>query len=331
MTGPELRYPINSLVSFHYYGDPGKVAGLAAGGLRLIGDSGAFSALSSGKPIDRDAFAAWCHAVRPHTLWLASLDVIGNAEASWRNWRALRQAGLDVVPTVHYGAPPTSLDRYVDQGVDFFGLGGMVGRKSEQDRLMRWTLSMMRYARGTHPQVRFHGWGITHPLLLMNLPWWSVDSSGFGQAYRFARLSLFNPDTRRHEKGALDGRDVYRLGPLLRKHYGTTAKAVERSTPATRPLLVRVSARSFQLMEDYLRGRHRVAAPTYGVRGEVAAGTNVHAVDGSIGNLAEMARRPVGASVDPVLTGTHVHAVLERGISERDALSRPPAPAQETL
>lgn len=302
MTAPApvaLRYPVSALVSYHYYPDPGKVAGLAAGGLRLIGDSGAFSALSLGKPIDLDVFASWCHAVRDSTTWLASLDVIGDADGSWRNWRALRSAGVQAIPTVHYGCPPRLLDRYVEQGVDFFGLGGMVGRKSEQDRLMRWALSMMRYARITHPQVRFHGWGITHPRLLAALPWWSVDSSGFGQAYRFGRLNLFDPDTKRTHKAALDGRDVYRLAPLLRKHYGTTAKTVERSTPANRAHLVRVSARSFQLLEDHLRARHKVSAPSYGVRNP-QGGTNVHAVDGSIGNLAALA--------DPSV-GTHLHAV----------------------
>lgn len=303
----ELRYPVSALCSFHYYSDPAVVKRLHDGGLRLIGDSGAFSALTSGKPIDLDAYIRWGHAVLPYTTWLAGLDEIGNADKTWTRWRTTRKAGLDVVPTLHYGATPRLMDRYVEQGVDFFGLGGMVGRKSEQARLMRWALSMMRYARDTHPGVRFHGWGITHPLLLTNLPWWSVDSSGFGQAYRFGRLNLFDPDTKRSHTAALDGSDVYRLGPLLRKHYGTTAKSVERSTAANRPHVIRVSARSFQLLEDHLRLRHRIPPPTYGVR-DPMAGTNVHAVDGSVGNLTAM-------------LGTNVHAALA-STSEGPSITR---------
>lgn len=305
MTVP-LRYPLSALVSFHYYPDPALVARLATGGLRLIGDSGAFSALTSGKPIDVDAYTRWCHAVRPHTTWLAALDEIGNPDVTWQRWRTLTRSGLDTIPTLHYGASPRLMDRYVEHGVDFLGLGGMVGRKGEQQRLMRWTLSMMRYARDTHPQMRFHGWGITHPLLLTNLPWYSVDSSGFGQAYRFGRLKVFDPDRKRMLAAMLDGSDVYRLGPVLRRHYHCTADSVARSTPANRAHLIRVSARGFQLLEDYLRTRHHVTAPTYGVRNGTT-GSSVHAVDGTPRNLS-------------VLLGTHVHAAIS---NEHDHLTRP--------
>lgn len=302
MTGPRLRYPLSALVSFHYYPDPGKVTALAAGGLRLIGDSGAFSALTLGKPVQIDAFAGWCHKVRPHTTWLAALDVIGDADGTWRNWRALRSHDLDTIPTLHYGCDPREMDRYVTEGVDFFGLGGMVGRKSEQARLLRWALGMMRYARDTHPAVRFHGWGITHPRLIETLPWWSVDSSGFGQAYRFGRLNLFDPDRKRNVKVTLDGRDAHRAGGLLRRHYGTTAAEVATSTPANRRLLIRVSGRAYQLLEDFLRDRHRVTPPSYGVRAPTG-GTSVHAVDGSIGNLSCL----LGTSVHAALSGEHRH------------------------
>lgn len=306
MTGPDLRYPLSALVSFHYYPRPEQAARLHTGGLRLIGDSGAFSALTLGKPVNLDDYAAWCHAVEPYTTWVAGLDEIGNADETWRRWEALRAQGVESIPTVHYGASPREVDRYVEQGVDLIGMGGMVGRKSEQSRLMRWAIGMMRYARANHPQLRFHGWGITHPALVNGLPWYSVDSSGFGQAYRFGRLNIWNPEKHRNEKAILNGRDVYRLGPLLRRHYGTDPAAVATSTAANRPLIIRVSARAFQLQEDYLRARHHVSAPSYATR-DPHAGTNLHAVDGSIGNLAAL------LGVHAALSGEHRHLGTETG------------------
>lgn len=303
MTGPELRYPFSALVSYHYYPDPEQIAGLATGGLRLIGDSGAFSAHTSGKPINLDTFAAWAHATRDSTTWTAGLDVIGDADGTWDNWQALRSLDLDPIPTVHYGSPPSVLDRYAEQGVDFVGLGGMVGRKSESDRLLRWCLSMMRYARDTWPGMRFHGWGVTHPSLVQNLPWWSVDSSGFGQSYRFGRLKLWDPVARRHQTAALDGREPYRHGALLRRHYSVTPEQVATSTPANRRTLIRVSAYSFQLLEDYLRARHQVTPPTYGLRSPSLCGPSLHAVDGSVGNLSVLC----GPSVHAALSGEDLH------------------------
>lgn len=327
MTVEELvRRPVSALVSFHYYPSPEQVGRLYRGGLRMIADSGAFSAMSLGKTVTLDAFAKWAHDVEPYTLWTAGLDVIGDAAGTWDNWTELRRQGLDVVPTVHYGAAPSELDRYVEQGVDFIGLGGMVGRKSEPDRLLRWALSMMRHAQAHHPELRFHGWGISHPRLVMNLPWWSVDSSGFGSAYRFGRVRLFDPATRKQHGADLDGQDVYRLGRLLRTHYGTEPAAIERSSAANRRLVIYVSVRSIQLLEDYLRGRHKVTAPTYGVRHhpwpvdtppKPEGGTHVHFADAGPHILAEL------------LVGTHIHAALTN--EERQLVNDEPALEATTM
>jgi hypothetical protein len=53
-----LRYPVNTLVSFHYY-QRADIGSLARAGHRMIGDSGAFSAFSQGATIDADTYAEW--------------------------------------------------------------------------------------------------------------------------------------------------------------------------------------------------------------------------------------------------------------------------------
>lgn len=275
-----LNYPVNSLVSFHYFKDH-DIAEMNGWGLRIIGDSGAFSAASTGVPVDIRDFAAWAKRWKESLFWVASLDVIGDAKGSRRNYEALRSEGIDVVPTIHYGSDPSLLDEYARDGVDFVGLGGMVGRKSEPKRLLRWTLGVFRYARDKFPQMRFHGWGVTHPELVMNLPWFSVDSSGFSSAYRFARMTLFDPRSGKRVGISLDGKDPRRHRDLLVNVYGVDPERVLVSTSETRRDLVRLSVAGVQRQEDFLRQRFNVSPPEYGVNAGMAQdGPNIHAAVG---------------------------------------------------
>lgn len=207
---------------------------------------------------------------------MASLDVIGNPDQTWKNYRRLRHRySIDVVPTIHFGAVPDLLDRYAADGVDFVGLGGMVGHKSSVDKLMRWTLSVFRYARDNYPGMRFHGWGVTHQKLLSSLPWFSVDSSGIGAAYRYGRAAIWDPRTKTVVSVAMNGREMYRHSDLLRMYYGISPADIAESTVDTRSMIIRTMAKSVQLREDWLRTRHHVTAPMYGLQ-QTADGNGMH-------------------------------------------------------
>lgn len=146
-----IPIPRNSLVSFHYFKDFNLDE---TPHLRLIGDSGAYSAHTQNSSINIDDLNTW-HRKWAHRLaWAASLDVIGNQNASRDNWKQTTLLGLQPVPTIHYGAPPEALDYYVRQGVDFIGLGGLVGGGAVTN--LRWMLAMFRYARDAWPHIKFH-------------------------------------------------------------------------------------------------------------------------------------------------------------------------------
>ena len=312
-----LQYPVNALVSFHYFAKD-NIAEMAGWGLNLIGDSGAYSADSLGAPISLDAFAEWAHRWKDSLAWVASLDEIGNAKGTWDNWQRLRKMGLDVVPTVHYGCDPKELDRYVDEGVDFVGLGGMVPRKSEPERLLRWCLSMFKYARDNHPEMRFHGWGVTHPRLVQNLPWYSVDSSGFSSAYRYARLTLFDPKQGKMIPITLNGKDIFKHSELVRKVYGADPARICVSNNLTRRDLVRVAISSVQKLEEFLRKRHGyVSVPVYGIN-TGSEGPNVHYVStgpflGAVGPEGSEFTKNMGM---PPRKGPNIHASV--GSSKSD-------------
>ncbi len=275
-----LTYPVDALVSYHYYKRDEQMAAVTAPGhLRLIGDSGAFSAYTQGKPVQLADYAAWCLRWENHLQWVAALDVIGDPDATYRNWRIFRDIhGIRAIPTVHAGGQPELLDRYAAEGCDFVGLGGLVGLPPA--RVFPWVVAMVRYARDHHPQMRFHLWGITNRKILASVPVYSADSSGImGAAYRFARVDLFDPVRQVVRPIYLDGKQPYAEHAILSGVYGIDPKLIARSRPGNKPLLVKLSAASTQQYAAWLQRRHNVPAPTWGLRGPSLPGIRIHIVD----------------------------------------------------
>lgn len=304
--GGTIPPPRNLLVSYHYYAryDLSRFAHC-----RVIGDSGAYSAATLGATISTAQLAEWAHKWRDVLCWVASLDVIGDAAATKRNWHELVEVhGLQVVPTLHYGSDMSLMDYYAARGVDFMGLGGMIGKSTAQQQ--RWLLSCFRYARDRHPTMRFHGWGVTADTLL-RLPFYSVDSSGWGAAYRYGRLALRDPRTGKKIGVPLDGRGTYDpevVGVL--QQYGVTPSQVAKSGSHNLKLMVRLSALSASVGEQqfrYLHRRHPITAPQWGINHGRPAGPHQHLAlaDGYNGD---------GRHVDATLIqlnaeGPHVHLV----------------------
>ena len=252
---------------------------MARGGLRLIGDSGAYSALTSGAQIDIEAFASWGKKWKNDLAWVASLDVIGDADASFDNYKTLRAMGLDVVPTLHYGSEPERLEQYAKEGVDFVGLGGMVGQGGAP-QLKRWLVDVFRYARDNHPEMRFHGWGLTRTDLLLSLPWYSTDSSSFGSAWRYGQLRLFDPNGGRWRTIATNGKEAHAFRYLLQDHYGVEPEQVSTISKDNMKLMSRLQASAYQRCEEFLRKRFHVKPPKYGIT-DSYEGPHVHVVDGA--------------------------------------------------
>lgn len=256
-----LDVPTEILCSYHYFSEV-DMGAIRRWGTRIIGDSGAFSAMSLGKPIDRERFHQWASTWADDLFWVASLDVIGDVQGTRRNWQAAQEDGLKLVPTLHYGESTQALAWYVEQGVDFLGLGGMVPYSSEPARLMRWLIPMFKWARDNAPHVRFHGWGISHPRLVDTLPWWSTDSSGFSSVFRFGTLRLWLPQSGRFVSVSMDGYSVRKYARTLKRFYGVSNwRTVAVSKPANRREVGRVAYKALQLYSEWLRARQRVTPP----------------------------------------------------------------------
>jgi hypothetical protein len=157
--------------------------------IKLMLDSGAFSAWKLNKEICVKRYRKFLLRNREH-LWCAvNLDIIPGrpgtrtskqveeaAAASWANYQYLTEAGLNVMPVYHFGERLDWLKRMVDSGAPYVGLGGVA---TAPDRVRRpWLDEMFNFFCGTkgYPTVKIHGMGITSPKLVERYPWYSTDS-----------------------------------------------------------------------------------------------------------------------------------------------------------
>lgn len=149
---------------------------------KVMLDSGAFSAANKGIEIEVDDLIEFYQRRGDEFDVLVGLDVINDVGATWRNYRRMQKAGLDVLPTLHF-LPGTSgrtgvnrglLDRYVDVGATHIGIGGVAKRgKITQSRFIDWVFD----AYPDSSKVGFHGFGIVDPSIMLKYPWRSVDAT----------------------------------------------------------------------------------------------------------------------------------------------------------
>ena len=138
-------------------------------------DSGAFTAYTSGKPIDHERYMELCLrllATDPTLTEVFSLDVIDNPTATLRNARTEWQRGIPSIPTFHSGMPW----RYLDELAAEFpkiSLGGAVGLTKHKK--MRWVAECFRRV---WPK-RIHGLGMASRDILMSFPFHSVDAASW--------------------------------------------------------------------------------------------------------------------------------------------------------
>jgi hypothetical protein len=140
----------------------------------------------------------------------ANVDVIGNAQLTWRNQQWLERRGLTPVPVVHFGTDPDLkwLRHYIDEGYELIGLGGLVG-KMGRPSCRRWLDQCFEYVCDNPkrlPCVKLHGFGVTQYRLMIRYPWWSVDSTTWLKVGGFGNILV------PHKRG---GKFVFDIPPYI--------------------------------------------------------------------------------------------------------------------
>lgn len=121
----------------------------------------------------------------------ANVDAVGNAEITYRNQKYLeKKHNLSPVPVVHYKTDLKWLKKYMDEGYELIGLGGLVGSMN-QDGCQYWidrAFDLVCDQPSRLPKVKLHGFGVTSYELLLRYPWWSVDSSTWTKVGAFGGI-----------------------------------------------------------------------------------------------------------------------------------------------
>jgi hypothetical protein len=121
----------------------------------------------------------------------ATVDVIYNPELSWQSLKYLEDKGLKPVPVVHHKTPMRWLQKHLDAGYDYIGVGGL-GQESNKWSYHLWgdqAFDLVCQTPGRLPQVKVHGFAMASPELMIRYPWYSVDTAswaklaGFGAIY----------------------------------------------------------------------------------------------------------------------------------------------------
>ncbi len=182
-----------------------------------------------------DDYARFVKKYRIAIDYYANVDVIPNPGLTWRNQKYLEEKfNLEPVPTVHYTTNLKWLQKYINTGYKFIGIGGLVGSMN-QDYCRDWlddAFDIVCDTPNRMPRVRMHGFGVTGYELMLRYPWWSVDSSSWTKIGAFGGILV------PHKRG---GKFVFSEQPYIvkmsedspdsknqGKHYQTMKEAEKR-------------------------------------------------------------------------------------------------------
>lgn len=285
------------LVSFHYHKgtDLQALADAYGGPVEVFADSGAYSAATLGATIGLADYAAWLKDWQHLITTAATLDVIGDPDATQGNTQALEDTGLRVLPVFHTGSPWQRLHDLCKK-YPYVALGGMVPYSKYPEEVLRWLVKCFRI--GAEYGAVFHGFGQTRFTTIAALPFYSVDSSAWGSGSRYGSIALW--DERRARLVSVQASrpdQARRYAALLRSHganpdlVGRPGFAVlKQRTPEQYRredrMMRGAPAVAFHRMGEWLIRRHNVPAPA----GWERPGTALYLADGASEQLLKAAR-----------------------------------------
>jgi hypothetical protein len=230
-------------------------------------DSGAFSVWKSGKTISLADYIAFCKEHSAEFDVIAALDVVGDPEGSYRNYMAMREAGVETLPCFHMGEPIRFLELYAKE-TGYIGLGGMaVIHGSERHKFFREV-----FQRFPDPSVvGFHGFGVSDARLLRAYPWKSCDAASVHRVARYG--GVWNPFGMRFYICPFDksfGRNDVIVNPneraTLAKWVGSLGYDWELAitrTPDGLKERCKISIAHFEIIAKEVPTRYTVTHPTF--------------------------------------------------------------------
>ena len=155
--------------------------------IRFLLDSGAFTAWKSGKPIELDDYCRFIENL-PFKPWrYFNLDVIGDGDASFKNYEIMLKRGFSPIPIFTRGEDIEVLEEYYKTS-DVVGIGGLVKTKGSKG----FVKGVMRRA----GDRKIHWLGFTARDMLAYYRPYMCDCSSWNGAMKYGRLSLYDMNGR---------------------------------------------------------------------------------------------------------------------------------------
>ena len=178
---------VNMLVSYAYFAGVNLTeyrADMPCG--RLMIDSGAFTAESSGKPILLDAYAEYLERWAGAWDTAVTLDVIGDPKGTRKNTLKLHARGIPVMPVFTRGDKPADFDAMV-KDAGYVCVGGGVGMPVPQSTAR--LRSLQRRAEELGGGI--HALGVGSLSMLRKIRPYSADASNVAGAFRFGCVPVY--------------------------------------------------------------------------------------------------------------------------------------------
>lgn len=150
--------------------------------VRLLVDSGAFTAWKAGTTIKLDDYCRFIEALPVKPWRYFTLDVVGDPEASMQNYQMMLDRGFNPVPIFTRGEDPSVIDDYYKTS-DVVGIGGLVGTRRNKG-----------FINGIMEKIgnrRCHWLGFTSANYMKHYKPYMCDSSSWAGALRFGQISLY--------------------------------------------------------------------------------------------------------------------------------------------
>lgn len=176
------EHRLNLLVAYPYFSGQVAVIKENADVLRLLVDSGAFTAWKAGKPIELDDYCRFIEQLPVEPWRYFTLDVIGDPHGTMRNYETLLKRGFKPVPIFTRGEDPSVLEDYYKTS-DVVGIGGLVG-----------TAGNRGFVRGIMRHVgnrKVHWLGFTAFEFVKAYRPYMCDSSSWTSGSRFGAFDLY--------------------------------------------------------------------------------------------------------------------------------------------
>lgn len=122
-----------------------------------------------------------------------TLDAINNPKKTFLIQEYFeKEHNLRPLPVVHCGADPKYVGKYIDKGYDYIGIGGLA-QGANREEYIHWITDIFQTYicdNNGYPKIKTHGFAVTSFDLLLNFPWYSVDSTTWLNGSKFGYVFI---------------------------------------------------------------------------------------------------------------------------------------------